>query len=152
MKNFWKWFFGILIGLIVLAVIGGVFFLAANRWSDVHWMMGERSFRMWGDQDEFRRLPMPMHPGGWFNTRGFIGFSLLRMLFGGLFWVGLIILSVIGIVFLLQGRKSTQPLPAPAAQTPIPETSPAQPRNCANCAHTVQDDWSHCPYCGNSLT
>jgi hypothetical protein len=97
-----------------------------------------------------------MHPSAGFNTRGFIGFSLLRMFFGGLFWVGLITLSVIGLVSLLRGRKSTQPQPSmaavPATQMPVPEPSPLQPRTCGNCAHSVQDNWSHCPYCGNSLT
>lgn len=152
MSKLWKWILGIVIGLLVLVVIGGVVYLAVNRWDNVHWMMGERSFRAWSDRDDFRRFPMPMHPGGWFNIRGFTGFFLLRMLFGGLFWVGLITLSVIGILSLLRGRKSVQSQPAPAAQTPIPEPSPAQPRTCSNCAHTVQDDWSHCPYCGNSLS
>jgi hypothetical protein len=156
MKKIWKWVLGILVGLLVVALIGSVVYLAVSRGGGGPWMMGERSFRSWGGGDDLRRFTMPMHPGGWFNTRGFAGFFLLRMLFGGLFWVGLITLSVIGVVSLLRRRKGAQPqssLPgAPAAQMPAPEPSPAQPRTCANCAHTVQDDWSHCPYCGNTLT
>lgn len=149
-----KWIFGILIGLLIVAVIGGVVYLAVSRWGSVHWMMDARSFRSWDDNRDLPRFNMPMHPGSWFDYRWFTGFSLLRMLFGGLFWIGLITLSVIGVVSLLQRRKGTQQpasAAAPAAQMPAPEASPVQPRTCANCTRTVQDDWSHCPYCGNPL-
>ena len=156
MSKVTKWIFGIVIGLLIVAVIGGVVFLAVSRWGSFHGMMDVRSLRSWDDTREVPRFNMPMHPGGWMNSRWFGGFSLLRMLFGGLFWIGLITLSVIGVVSLLQRRKVTQQQPAiaaaPTVQAPASELNPVQPRTCANCAHVVQDDWSHCPYCGNTLT
>ena len=167
MKKVIKWILGIVVVLLVLAVIAGVGYLAINRWGSAHWMMSARSFqprdgervRPWRDVPQFEmpmhpKGKMPMGPNGWFPRQRFGGFFPLGMIFGGLFWVGVIALSIVGAISLLRGRNGTQkavvsalPVAPVTAQAP----SPAPVRTCANCAHTVQEDWGHCPYCGNKL-
>jgi hypothetical protein len=169
-----KWILGIIIAILVVGALVGAGFLATNRFYGHAWMMGDldrhswdsgqinpRGVAPWGD--------MPMHP---YNRMGDIRF--FRFLpFGGLF-IGLICLGglallIFGIVALVVSlTRSRKPAAlAPAGVPPAPQAvQPASPpieeiqepvdttpaRLCPSCAQPVNDDWSHCPYCGSALT
>jgi uncharacterized membrane protein len=139
-----KWILGILIGLLVLAAIAAVAFFGFGGWYG-HGMMGAYGFRNWEG-----RGVMPMHPGGfWGRSGGFRGggFFWLGMLPGLLFNLGILVLIVLGVIYLVRALTGHR---APA--TTNAQISAAEPvKTCSNCGKSVQADWMHCPYCGNSL-
>ncbi len=130
--------------------------------------------RPWKDTPQFE---MPMHPG-WdtpFDRRGgfpllrFGGFFPLGMIFGTLCWAGLVFFAVLGVISLIRGRKNGKvqtagdayaaaapavpvtPKAPPAVVGKVDETPEQVTANCSNCGHEVQEEWSHCPYCGQNL-
>ncbi len=78
-----------------------------------------------------------MGPGmmGW----GFAPFGWIGMLFMTLIPLGLLALTLLGIVWLVR---------AVSGNTPVPTVS----HLCPNCGKPVQADWQHCPYCGTEVT
>jgi predicted PurR-regulated permease PerM len=129
----------VLLGLVVLAVVAGIFFAIFNGGHGYYMM--RPGIRM-------------MEPYRYGN------FNLGRMVFGGLFALGLFLLVVIGIValvsFIVRGNRPTQQPTAaqmsPASQEPAPAPMPTATRTCSNCGKPAQDDWKTCPYCGNPLS
>lgn len=155
MQTFWKWMLGILIALVVIAALAGFGYWLFNRW-DVGvwgcapWFGAPRAqgddWREWG-----RRMPMfPYHmpfqrmPGSWL-----VGFFPLGLILGGLFWLGLLALIVIGVVALV--RAVFQPRPAASVVVPSPAAAEPLP-NCPSCGYAIQPGWKHCPNCGSALT
>lgn len=139
MSKVLKWILYVLLGLVVLAVVVGIFFVIFN---------GGHSYYM-------------MRPGfRMIQPYRFNDFYLGRMIFGGLFALGLFLLVIIGIValvsFIIRGNRPAQPPPAnqmtSASQEPIPAAMPATTRTCSNCGKPAQEDWKTCPYCGNPLS
>jgi hypothetical protein len=59
------------------------------------------------------------------------------MLFMWLIPVGFIVLTVLGIVWLVRNIGGP--------------TSSSAGHNCPNCGKAVQADWQNCPYCGTAL-
>lgn len=119
----------VLVGIVALVlVIGALGFLIGPAWG---WRWG------WGCPG----CPM-MGPWGWgFGGMGW-GIGLLMMLVGlliPLLILGLIIAAVVGLV--QQATRSGGPS--------VPATPTAR---CPQCGRPVQSDWTHCPYCGASLT
>ena len=141
-----KWIIGTLLGLVVLAaiVLGGFWLFS--------WL--GRGFGMFGP-----RGMMPFYGGpempfrGMHPYRGFFPFGGLRILglvAGGLICLGFLALIVVGVIALAGGiGRRSGPTEAPASITPPPA---AAVRTCPNCGRPVQEDWSHCPYCGEDLT
>jgi hypothetical protein len=83
-------------------------------------------------------------PGYWFG-----GFSAIRMIAGGLIWLGFLALIVLGVIALLRGLiRPSQPVVTPVLANP---PAPAAAHACPNCVRPVQADWIHCPYCGSAL-
>ncbi len=74
--------------------------------------------------------------GGW----GFGPFGLIGMLFMWLIPIGFVVLTVLGIVWLVRTVGGGSANPAPPA------------RACPSCGRAVQADWRHCPHCGAALT
>lgn len=160
MKTRTKWILGILISLVILAVLAGIGYLVFYRWNSHTWMMGPRVFipgdgpRDISPKDLPRFQPfqdMPMHRYWAMPVRGGIGFLPLRIL-GWLFSPGLLLLIVIVAAAFLFGRKSRKG--NGATQISPPPAQPAEPavvKACSNCSRKVNEDWSHCPYCGNAL-
>ncbi|MEW5985245.1 MAG: zinc ribbon domain-containing protein [Chloroflexota bacterium] len=73
--------------------------------------------------------------GGW----GFAPFGWLGMAFMWLIPIGLIVLTVLGVAWLVRAAGSGG--------------SPADPAGtCPSCGRKVQADWRNCPYCGAALT
>jgi hypothetical protein len=131
--------------------------LVLGRWGGVHWVAETRAVRPWNDGRGMPGHGFPMHPYGEVIGRRGIGFSPLRMIAGGLICLGFLALIVLAVIALVNAlRRPLQPavtpvVAAPPAPTAVPASAQAPSRACPSCGHPVQDDWSHCPYCGNAL-
>ena len=77
-----------------------------------------------------------MGPGGMMGW-GFFPFGWFGMLLMGLIPVGFVVLTVLGIVWLVKNVGNSTP--------------PALQSTCPNCKKGVQADWQNCPYCGTAL-
>lgn len=153
MKTAIKWILGILIGLVLLVVVVTVGYVVFSRWNAVSIMMRPRVFLPFEGQ-----RGMPIQPFGGMPHQRFGGFFPLQLIGGGLFCLGFLALIVLGMVALVRVLKQPSQaavMPAPAVapvQMPEPVQTPAATRSCSNCGRSVQEDWSHCPYCGNTLS
>lgn len=104
-------------------------------------MYGGRAFQLW---EGGRVMPwhwMPMHPARGIPLGRFGAFFPWSPIFGGLIWLGVLVLVVMGALALARaiGRPDQ---PASAA---------VQAASCPNCGRPVQADWRLCPYCGQTL-
>jgi hypothetical protein len=142
MKTSTKWIIGIAIGLLCVVALVAFGYLAFNWWSGSDWMMETRAFRTWGDGRDQPWQRMPMHPNWEMPYTRFGGFYPLRMVASGLICLGLLALIVLGVVALARGLIR----PSPPTKVPVAPVTPS--KACSNCGRLVQDDWSHCPYCG----
>ena len=90
-------------------------------------MMGGWGYHGWG------MMAGPGMMGNW----GYSPFGWIGMLFMWLIPVGFVVLTVLGVVWLVRnvGNTTTQSLQGP----------------CPNCGKGVQADWKNCPYCGTAL-
>jgi len=140
-----KWLLGIGIGLVGLIALAALGYLAFSWWGGSGGMMGTYGFRAWGDRGEIPWQRMPMHPGWEMPYSRFGGFYVLRIVAGGLLCLGVLALIGLGLVALVRGLNH----PSQPAEKLV--TPPAPDLVCSNCGRPVQDDWSHCPYCGNLL-
>jgi hypothetical protein len=140
MKKFWKWFIGIVLGLLVLAILVGIP-LAMHFWGPAGFATSRLELRgdqpgwgLRGDQD----YGMPMMRGfgghGMMRSGGF-GFMPFGGIFGGLLGLGLLVLVVVGIVWAVKATRMPR----------VPM------RSCTSCGRAVQEDWKACPYCGKKL-
>lgn len=141
-----KWILGIGIGLICVIALVAFGYLAFSWWSGSGWMMGAHGFRAWGDRGEIPFQRMPMHPGWEMPYSRFGGFTALRIVAGGLLCLGVLGLIGLGLVALVRGLNR----PSQTAEKPVLPVEPAQV--CSNCGRPVQNDWNHCPHCGNPLS
>ena len=173
MKNGMKWFLGIVIGLVIVAALVVAGFVVFNRWHETGWMMSNRDYqfqgidksRSWRDMpggenvwNERHQGNMPMRSLWEAPTSRFGILRPLRMIFGCFIALGLLTLLVLGVIYLLGGRRRPQqPAVPPAAVAPLVATSPAPSpvqdmvSVCPHCAQPVQKDWKHCPNCGGPL-
>ncbi len=84
--------------------------------------------------------------GGWgmmgpgmMGVWGFAPFGWIGMLFMWLIPVGVLVLTVMGITWLVRSVGNGNNPPAPA-------------KTCPSCGRGVQADWRNCPHCGAALT
>jgi len=91
-------------------------------------LLGGRGYGGWG-------MMGPGMMGGW----GFAPFGWIGMLFMWLIPVGLLVLTVLGITWLVRSVGSGNNPPAPA-------------KACPSCGRGVQVYWRNCPHCGTALT
>jgi len=125
MNKFWKWFLGILLGVVVLAILVGV----------------GMAFRMHNVLGDVR---------GFAYDDGFRGYGMMPfggMLFGGLLRLGFLVLVVLGIVWLV--RKFAKPATTPAPVAPAVVEAPKAV--CGKCSYPVESGWKVCPNCGKKL-
>ncbi len=119
MKKTIGWILGILAVLVLLA-------FAFGGWGWWHGgCCGWGGYGGWG-----------MGPGmmGW----GYAPFGWIGMIFMALIPLGFLVLTVLGIVWLVRAVSGNFPAPAAAS-------------TCPNCGKAVQSDWQNCPYCGTAL-
>lgn len=114
MKKAFGWTLGAFTILILLAIL-----LGSWGWG---WRGGWSGWRMHG-------------PG---MMWGFAPFSWLGMFFMILIPLGFLILSVLGIAWLVRVASGST-------------AAPLIDRSCPNCGKKVQPDWQNCPYCGTPL-
>ena len=123
MKNFWKWFLGI--ALVLVLFFGPYLFrllFPTLGYGFGYGMMGNYG--------------MTLAPGASAGVGGHGFFP-----FGGLMWfvpLGTLALVVLGIVWLVNNLNGSKNVQVP-------------PRVCASCGKAAQADWKTCPYCGNNL-
>jgi uncharacterized membrane protein len=89
---------------------------------------GGRGYGGWG-------MMGPGMMGGW----GYSPFGWLGMAFMWLIPIGLIVLTALGVTYLVRAVGSGSGNP------------PALARTCPSCGRAVQLDWRNCPHCGASL-
>ena len=163
MSKTWKWIIGILVGLVLVCGVVSIGFMVFGRINGSSWGLGVHAPRVWEGERLFPRNDrpwddMPMHPNRLFPGRMMRGFFPFGGFFGGLFCLGFGLLILLGIVALvLPLTRSRKPAAAGASQAPpaplaegAEMATPAHP--CPNCQRPLNDDWSHCPYCGTALT
>ena len=95
-------------------------------------MMGGWGYGGWGMMG--RGMMGPSMMGGW----GFGPFGWIAMIFMWLVPLGLVVLTVLGVAWLIRSTVS--------AGGPL-----ISARTCPNCGRTTQIDWQNCPYCGKEL-
>ena len=156
MKNIWKWILGIFIILIVavgLFGLGFVFVQHRQMMTNVaqsgvpHPQMERGSMR--GGFPGGRMLP---RNGPMMGMRGmdrggrFFPGSMLFGMFGRLIPLALLGLLLYGAYRL--GKKQNAPVVVPVTPAAPPAVTLAASHPCPSCGSTVQDDWKHCPNCG----
>ena len=90
-------------------------------------LFGGRGYGGWG-------MMGPGMMGGW----GFSPFGWIGMTFMWLIPIGFVVLTVLGVVWLVRAIGS-------GSQSALPG------RACPSCGRAVQDDWRNCPHCGTQL-
>ncbi len=143
MKKVWKWIIGIVLGLVVLAVLVGVGFMARSNFHA--YRAGDFDLRGFSV-----RGPGMMSYGGFgSHMRGFgmmgYGFMPFGGFLGGLFSLGFLALAVMGVIWLVNRLRTPKPVEASAA---IP-TAAVNP--CKKCGMPIQDGWKVCPHCGKKV-
>ena len=110
--------------VVVVAIVALLVFLIGVS------LMGGWGYGNWGMMGGYRSGMM----GQW----GFGPFGWIGMIFMWLIPVGFLVLTGLGVVWLLRVIGSG--------------VNPASAKRfCPNCGHNLQTDWSNCPYCGTSL-
>lgn len=91
-------------------------------------LLGGRGYGGWG-------MMGPSMMGGW----GFSPFGWIGMIFMPLIPIGFLVLTVLGIAWLVRALGGGNTPPAPGG-------------TCPSCGRGVQADWRNCPHCGAALT
>lgn len=146
MKTWVKWLLGVLLGLAAVAALTVIGLFVFNLWDGIGWAYGGRAFRIWEGGRVMPWYWMPMHPTWGFPFGRFGAFFPWGPIFGGVIWLGLLVLIVLGALALVCGLS--RPTQAAGTKTVMTTPSPA----CPNCGRPVQVDWRLCPYCGQVLT
>ncbi len=109
-----NWSVVVITGIIVLLLLIGT------------GLFGSWGYRGWG-------MMGPGMMGGW----GFFPLGWIGMIFMWLIPVGFVVLTVLGVAWLVRSLGGHNP--------------PPTGRTCPNCGRGIQADWQKCPYCGAAL-
>ncbi|MGC1375056.1 MAG: zinc ribbon domain-containing protein [Anaerolineales bacterium] len=150
MKSIWKWILGIVVVLALAAGLVGLGFVMYNRMSV---RMAQRvaapNAQTWNGP--MNRVPYGRTPPGMMPMMGNRGFGRGFGPFSpGFMFLGLVgrLIPIALLILLLyiayQFGKRNQPVSAAAAPAP----PAASARLCPKCQTPVQNDWKHCPNCG----
>ena len=74
---------------------------------------------------------------------GFGGRMPFAGMLGGLFCLGFLTLVVLGVVWMVRGRRNPKPVEAAVV---VPAVVAVHP--CKKCGQPVQEGWNNCPNCG----
>ena len=159
MRKVWKWIIGIVIVLVVVAALVGGAFLLHSRFNEVRVVQlarpiqqapgtGKMPFRGNGEGQPGWPGMMPYGGGGYHmrgpGRMGFGGMMPFAGFFGGLFCLGFLALVILGVVWLVRGRRN--PKPVEAAVVVAPTALTVHP--CKKCGQPVQEGLNYCPNCG----
>ena len=153
MKSIWKWILGIVVVLVVVAGLVGLGFVMYNRMSAVAVQRAIPNSQTWNGP--MNRVPggrtfapgiMPMMGNRGFG-RGFGPFAPGLMFFGLL--GRLIPIALLILLLYIAYRLGKRNLAVSAAAAPAPPPATAT-HACPKCQTPVQDDWKHCPNCGEA--
>ncbi|MGB8213070.1 MAG: zinc ribbon domain-containing protein [Anaerolineales bacterium] len=169
MKTVWKWIIGIVIVLVVIAaLVGGAFLMHARLTSMVRVSSMARPAMPFNGSGRLPsgnngtpqpggsgRFPGGMPYGSMWAGRGMymrgpgrmMGFGRMNPmigLFGGLIWLGLLVLIVLAIIWMVRALR--RPAAVVGVAAPMAATHP-----CPKCDEPVQENWKYCPYCGKKL-
>jgi hypothetical protein len=148
-----KWILAIVVGLLLVCVVAAAGFFVVSRGNFAAVLTGPRALQFWQGRRTMPMQPFQGLPASRFGRASLLPFIGRWLIFAGL--LALVAFGVIALVFLLT-RPGQKPAPAVAANAPgmapAPISTVAAGKNCPNCGRPVQDDWSHCPYCGTGLT
>jgi hypothetical protein len=163
MKKGWKWVIGIAIGLVVLAILAGVFFMVSSHYLNVRMgFLQERGLTQgtpWQDgSDRFNRQfgPGMMGQRG-FRHPGMMGYGLMPWggllggLIGGLVRLGILVLVVLGVIWLVKSLRTKREAVPAATVTTVPQEFSAAKASCTRCGHSLETDWKVCPNCGKKV-
>jgi hypothetical protein len=141
-----KWIIGIIVGLLILAALAVFGLIIFIRLYGAGGLTGFHSVR------PFEGRVFPQQPFGRLPNQHVVGFLPLGFFLGRLIFPAfLFLLVVVGIILLFSLFRSRRPA-ATSVTSSAPPPVQAASRSCPNCERLVQDDWSHCPYCGATLS
>jgi uncharacterized membrane protein len=142
-----KWIIGIVIGLLIVAALAVFGFIIFIRLNGAGGVIGYHSIRPFEGQI-FPQRPFNRLPGQRISAFLPLGFFLGRLIFPAF----LFLIVIAGIILLFSLFRSRRPAANSISSTATEIASDhATRRSCPNCERAVQDDWSHCPYCGTIL-
>ena len=153
MKNIWKWILGGVILLVVAAGLFGLGFVWRTRMMATPVAIQSSAPNppqwhgpMWGQRGG-RMMPPGIGPMRGFGRGAFMPGMMLFGILGRLIPLGLLLLLIYVVYRLGKGRSAPVPV---APVVAVPETVATTPAThpCPACNAAVQDDWKHCPYCG----
>ncbi len=163
MKNLWKWILGAVILLVVAAGLFGLGFVWRTRMAATAPVAIQRSAPnppqwrgpMRGGVPGGRMMAPGMGPmrGFGYGRRPFMPGMMILGFFGRLMIpLGLLLLLLFVAYQLGKGRNAPTPVvvtssPVSTVSEPV-VTAPVTTHPCPACNATVQDDWKHCPNCG----
>ena len=153
MKNIWKWVLGIVIFLVVAAGLFGLGFVWRTRM-----MAAPVAIQRSAPNPQQWHGPMPGAPGGrmmgprmgpmrGFGRGAFMPGMMIFGFLGRLIPLGLLLLLLYVVYRLGKGRSAPAPV-VPVPVTPVPVVPAPATHPCPACNADVQDDWKHCPNCG----
>jgi hypothetical protein len=164
-----KWIIGILISLVIVAVAAAASFIVVRHRGELSWNKQARSAQTWEqkggqqwggkDNQPWRQIPRREMPGQAYYGmphRPFGVFFPLGLIFGALFYLGLLTLVVLGVITLARnlrrpGQSTTLTGAAASSASALvsgTDASQVPVHNCQSCSRPVREDWSYCPYCG----
>lgn len=161
MKKWLQWLLGIILVVLIVVALGAIVSIALNQWHGMNWMTSAREIQLHERLERLRAVPDQELPRiersvklNWRTPLTMLGvFRPLQILFGCMISLGLLILVVLGIILLIRYLRGPQK--ATGISAVIEPSVPAPVRTtawvCPHCAHPVQQDWRHCPYCGGTL-
>jgi hypothetical protein len=148
MKNIWKWVLGIILIMVVAAGLLGLGFVWRTRIVRADSPGGapvpqmQRGPMRGGFRGEHREPMMGMRGFGYGPGR--FGGGMFFGMFGRLIPLALGLLLLYGAYRLGKNRS----VPVAVAAAPAPPATLSTTHPCPNCGSTVQNDWKHCPNCG----
>jgi hypothetical protein len=128
------------LGVIILLLIAAVVISAVFGFGGMNFFQMQPGYRT--PFGPFGRMPMM---GGRLGFAGWILMAGLACL------PPLALILLVALIVGLVTRSRPVPPPPPAAQPPVTQSSVTPTKTCPNCGRPVQEDWTHCPYCGQNL-
>ncbi len=142
MSRTWKWIIGIGLTLSVIALAVLPFILRIGMRAVPVIQQGARAGRQFpGKVPEFGKVGMPAMRGG---------FPLMTGLHNVLLPL-LVVALVLFVGYLIGSARKPAVAAAPVAPAPAVQAQTVEKGEitCENCGKGIQQEWTHCPFCGN---